>query len=213
MLPKPTKSIKARKYIKRRGKRTIEYDKWRDNVAIPYLDETFGRKCVDCDATEDLQVDHLLGRGSHPHLKMKLFNLQYLCPQHHHDKTNHLGKYNLTKGDIMSNEKTLEKAIKKAIKGGWKPPYGFNETNMPKYLLRDDSVKYDDVDLGSIQELVFNHDFAKALWGDEEQNYMWVDCIMGHQTAVSQLAWAIHLQEMVLAEDPLKYLVYNLPTE
>lgn len=90
---KPRKPIKVYKLPKKRGKRTIEYDKWRDTVAKPYLDKTFGHRCVDCGATEGLTVDHIKNRGSRADLKMKLSNVQYLCWQCHRGKTDRVGKY------------------------------------------------------------------------------------------------------------------------
>ena len=70
-----------------------EYDRWRkfrDTKAIPYLDKTFGHKCRRCGVTENLDVDHIHGRGSHPQLKYQLSNLQYLCRSCHRLKTDHL---------------------------------------------------------------------------------------------------------------------------
>lgn len=93
---------KRRKPIPRKGKRTIAYEHWRDTVAKPYLDRTFGRQCADCGGARcgniNLDVDHIEERGSNPHLKMSLDNVQYLgrypC---HFEKTNHLGNYKESK--------------------------------------------------------------------------------------------------------------------
>lgn len=84
---------KPRKHINQRGKRTQEYEDWRDTIAIPYLDEKYGRVCFACGGArcgnKQLDVDHELNRGSHPHLKMNLQNVRYLgrypC---HVEKTN-----------------------------------------------------------------------------------------------------------------------------
>lgn len=89
---KPRKPLK-RTAIKKRGKRSIEYEKWRKEEAIPYLDSKYGRVCAACNGTRcgniNLDVDHKKGRGSHPHLRMTLTNVQYLgrypC---HYEKTN-----------------------------------------------------------------------------------------------------------------------------
>jgi 5-methylcytosine-specific restriction endonuclease McrA len=70
---------KPKKPIKKRGKRTLEYETWRDTVAKPYLDKTYGHVCRDCGATGQLDVEHIKKRGSHPHLKMTLTNVTYLC--------------------------------------------------------------------------------------------------------------------------------------
>ena len=76
---------KPRKRINPMGKRTLEYNEWRDTVAIPYLDATYGRICAtpDCMVTTKLDVQHKQKRGSHPELKMNLNNVEYLCRTHH----------------------------------------------------------------------------------------------------------------------------------
>ena len=83
---------KPRKPIKQRGKRTIEYENWRDNVARPHLDKK-GRRCAQCGAVGvPLDVDHIKNRGSHYHLRMNLSNVQYLCRPCHRGKTDRLNK-------------------------------------------------------------------------------------------------------------------------
>lgn len=73
---------KPRKQIKQKGKQSIRYEEWRDNIAIPFLDKTYGRICNACKGARcgnrQLDVDHILNRGSHPQLKMSLDNVQYL---------------------------------------------------------------------------------------------------------------------------------------
>ena len=88
----PRKPPKPRKAIRKKGKATIKYELWRDTVAIPYLNETFGRVCAACGGERcnnlQLDVDHIQNRGSHSELKMTLSNVQYLgrypC---HYEKT------------------------------------------------------------------------------------------------------------------------------
>ena len=70
---------KPNKPLKVRGKRTIEYEKWRREVAIPYLDKTFGHVCSECEIGGALDIDHIKPRGSRPDLKMELSNVRYLC--------------------------------------------------------------------------------------------------------------------------------------
>lgn len=91
---KPRKPIVTKKRPKQRGKRTLEYEVWRDTIAIPYLDKTYGHICAKCGQGDYglhiLEVDHIQNRGSHPELKMVLTNVQWLgripC---HSDKTDH----------------------------------------------------------------------------------------------------------------------------
>lgn len=90
-IPKPPKRPpKLPRYIKRKGRKTLKYERWRDKVAIPYLDETFGHYCVDCGVGGKLDVDHQLGRGSHPELRMELSNVVYRCRDCHTKKTDHI---------------------------------------------------------------------------------------------------------------------------
>lgn len=80
---------KPRKPIAKRGKRTIEYEHWRDTVAKPHLDSTTGRICqvLGCNVTEYLEVDHIATRGSRADLKMNTGNVRYLCHPHHREIT------------------------------------------------------------------------------------------------------------------------------
>jgi hypothetical protein len=100
-------------------------------------------------------------------------------------------------GNGMSHKEILEKAIQKAVDGGWDgtpDPYG--ET--------------------SIYDLIFNHDFAKALWGEAHTsdrmplpNEHGYEGSITPSTPVTRL-WEYHLQQMVIADDPIEYLGENL---
>ena len=48
--------------------------------------------------------------------------------------------------------------------------------------------------------IIFTHDFAKAFWG--ESYYITSDEFEDNKG----IAWQYHLQQMVIAEEPLKYL-------
>ena len=78
-LPKDKIKPQRWKPIKAKGKRTLEYEKWRDKVAKPYLDSSQGHFCAWCGTTWGLDVDHIKNRSTHPHLKMELSNVRYLC--------------------------------------------------------------------------------------------------------------------------------------
>lgn len=82
---------KPRKPIKQKGKKTLEYEAWRDNVAKPYLDKKYGRICNACYGNrcgnEQLDVDHIKNRGSNPSLRVSLVNVQYLGRVCHRLKT------------------------------------------------------------------------------------------------------------------------------
>lgn len=92
---KPLK--RSTKPIRQKGKATIEYEKWRDTVAKPYLDKTFGIDCSKCGAPPPVNeetgvqyrhdVDHIKKRGSHQELRMVLSNVRYLCRNCHREET------------------------------------------------------------------------------------------------------------------------------
>ena len=65
------------------GRRGMEYIVWRDTIARPYLDATYGRKCASCGKHGQLDVQHIKKRGSHPDLRMELSNVEYLCRSCH----------------------------------------------------------------------------------------------------------------------------------
>lgn len=69
--------------IKQVGKRELEYRKWRDEQAIPYLDKRFGHTCFDCGTRDNLDVDHQLKRSVRPDLKMDLNNVAWRCRSCH----------------------------------------------------------------------------------------------------------------------------------
>lgn len=104
---------------------------------------------------------------------------------------------NLTNGKRrvkVSNQEILEKAIQKAIDGGFEP------IGNPKEIAEECLTK-----LGGWQtnQLIFNHGFAKALWGYGKG-------IKQYDVVPDIDAWQYHLQQMVIAEDSVKYLGDNL---
>lgn len=96
----------------------------------------------------------------------------------------------------MTNKEILEKAIKKAKTHGW------DSGDLEIYAIPIEAPV-----------IIFNHQFAKALWGE------------GRMSSTNGLDrggmnmfepkpigdWKSHLQMMVVAPDPIKYLSDNLP--
>lgn len=74
----------------------------------------------------------------------------------------------------------LSQAIKKATANGWKYDE-YYDGGYPYYML-------------------WQHGFAKALWGEEHYD----------DDEHEPVNWAYHLQQMVLAKDPIEYLGKNL---
>ncbi len=83
------KNKKPPKPMKQRGKKTITYEKWRDDVAIPYLIEKYGDWCSRCkkprNVVGSLDVDHIKKRkmGGAPSLTMDIDNVRFLCRSCH----------------------------------------------------------------------------------------------------------------------------------
>lgn len=134
----------------------------------------------------------------------------------------------------MSDQEILEKAIQKALDGGWRPRgftledgtdlYGDEEIStfdIYRYGLKKvtffnhEAVRF----FIPVWEIIFNHSFAKALWGEG------LICIDGgqeiwqhmehyhcniHDDCPVQPAWSYRVVHMVLADDPIKYLGENL---
>lgn len=93
-------AIAAAKPITQRGKRTIQYEKWRDLVARPHLIRVYGNICQECKrparkrhddmgnlVEETLDVAHIKGRGSSPSTKMEITNVRLLCRSCHRLET------------------------------------------------------------------------------------------------------------------------------
>jgi hypothetical protein len=102
----------------------------------------------------------------------------------------------------MSNQKILEKAIKKAIDGGYKTGNEWlkilSNTNDEVFMLNQ------------AYSLIFNHAFAKALWPTEASGS--VDPRATSPSTAKPLipTWQARLMEMVIADDPIKYLGENV---
>ena len=84
----------------------------------------------------------------------------------------------------MTNEQILKKAIEKAVKNGYDVELSGNGN--VKIFSRKDVVKR----IMNPLEFIFSHDFAKAFFG------------LGRMGG----NWEVHLQQMVLEKDPIKYL-------
>lgn len=79
------------------GKKTKQYNEWRDNIARPYLDKKYGRACTRCrkQPPYDIEtgeykyhdIDHINKRSTNPHKVMELTNLRYLCRKCHRKVT------------------------------------------------------------------------------------------------------------------------------
>ncbi len=106
----------------------------------------------------------------------------------------------------MTNKQILKKAIEKAYKGGWGK--GVDDQKLSWTIAHD--VRF--MDYQYWYSIIFSHSFAKAFWGEEsiydevgmpqEKNGIFPE----YTTYNAGLWWKVHLQQMVLEEQPLKYL-------
>lgn len=119
----------------------------------------------------------------------------------------------------MTKKEILEKAIQKAIDGGWDMPAAFKLFNNEDiaFQMDSDGSQYQGWKFYRPAQIIFNHNFAKALWGEEDCRY---DVWLKRQYAsggggpdedwYDGKAWEFHLQQMVIADDPIKYLGENI---
>jgi hypothetical protein len=110
------------------------------------------------------------------------------------------------------NREILEKAIQKAIDDGWDVSHF---CTIKGYYKHPDESEFNDI-LGtwhniSPLDIIFNHDFAKALWGEAQPTRYDVFADKdGNYNVDKNYGWKYHLQAMVVADNPIKYLEVNL---
>lgn len=56
------------------------------------------------------------------------------------------------------------------------------------------------------EAVVYNHDFAKALWGEHTETMTVQNNTLNVKQVIDMNGWRYHLQMMVIADDPIKYL-------
>jgi len=123
----------------------------------------------------------------------------------------------------MTNQKILERAIKKAIDGGWLPDSLSGQLYDTKALSQQhrDSIARGLILTMFSREgrlmpyhytIIFDKGFAKALWGEELVGFWQMELrkVKPEDEVVGQPRWEVHLQRMVISEDPMKYLGEHL---
>lgn len=127
----------------------------------------------------------------------------------------------------MSSQEILKRAISKAIDGGWDVfgegwvlngierndnQYTFNDAvryqNCAYFRQADDSEPYW-VQAVPLYEIIFDKDFARALWGKEPKS-LYADSANEDYLYETLPIWQYHLQQMVISGDPIKYLGENI---
>lgn len=116
-------------------------------------------------------------------------------------------------------QETLEIAIQKAIDGGWMYGLGIGWSDVDAVLEIYHVVDTDEqkCDIDNCKLFIFDHDFARALWGDKPyETGMFYngspDAFFANSDLVEEVVpvWQHHLQQMVIANDPIKYLGENI---
>ena len=91
----------------------------------------------------------------------------------------------------MTNETILTKAIEKAVRNGMDEKLGWGH---PMFNMNGKMVAHD-------LNLLFSHNFAKAFWKEDKKHK---NIYFGDGSIIYN--WQYYLQEMVLEEEPLKYI-------
>lgn len=102
----------------------------------------------------------------------------------------------------MTNEEIIKMAIEKAVENGYTDPCLTTLSHEAKVAhLFFDARRYP-------CELIFSHSFAKAFWGEqlEERHFLVIRMSLKIPKDGLVPAWQYHITQMVLEEDPVKYL-------
>lgn len=102
-----------------------------------------------------------------------------------------------------NNQEILKRAIKKAFYNGYEQSIQWMDSVVNDYK--------DDYDYSG---LIFDHEFAKALWPGDENTYA-AECYKSPVEGDAGFdeyytTWEYHLREMVISPDPIKYLGENI---
>ena len=123
----------------------------------------------------------------------------------------------------MSNQEILEKAIQKAIDGGWTVGRQIKFEKSMGWVQVGDGPEEPEVTENGVTarmtqllgetDILYDKGFAKALWKDIDFDTTDTDLWEGDgYTSALFLgeAWQFHIQNMVIADDAIKYLGDNL---
>jgi hypothetical protein len=112
----------------------------------------------------------------------------------------------------MTNQEILTKAIEKAIEGGWHGCHVTHSTTDSWTITGTHRLCVSFSTGGNAyyhpNEIIYSHEFAKALWGEKRDEFIYVE---GSGDPFYGELWQHHLQQMVIAEDPIAYLGQHLP--
>lgn len=106
-----------------------------------------------------------------------------------------------------TNEEILKRAIERAKANGW-TMWGLkgviwdtiNEKRMSGKRVRFFGIGFFGAGYFGLNDIIFSHDFAKAFWGEGEEYAPLPE-------------WMYQLQQMVIHDDPIRYLEQFLDRE
>jgi len=106
----------------------------------------------------------------------------------------------------MTNEKKFKKIIERAINNGldilqFLPAF-------PSRNMTEDKV--DGFLYGIKNEIIWRHDFLKAFFGESKCKCMKTPHGILHADKCKERDWQYHAQQMVISEEPIKYLEKHL---
>lgn len=112
--------------------------------------------------------------------------------------------------EVTTTDK-LQKLIERAINKGWDVSH--------KFKIDDDS--FEDITIinitflgdgkwaewkPQINTLIFNHDFARALFGEHTETMMVQNNTLNVHQVIDMDGWRYHLQQAVVSKDPIDYM-------
>lgn len=113
----------------------------------------------------------------------------------------------------MTNAEVLKRAISIAVENGWKDEEGLSFITIEGSVFMNKSYTPPNI-LFDVKEILFDHSFAKAFWGEEP--YYISESVYQHEFhkngkpkemgITAGPFWQYHLQQMVLEENPIDYL-------
>lgn len=102
----------------------------------------------------------------------------------------------------MSDAQKLQALMTRAIEGGWDDVLLNLEVWSP-HLRKLVTESYEQFDERPIDAFLFNHDFAKALFGD---TWTSENCQEVSYEEMDYKPWQHHIQRAVIADDPIDYM-------
>lgn len=108
----------------------------------------------------------------------------------------------------MTADEILQEAIDIATANGWNRNYKVRMTWLDGEGVSSITTKSTTGEWDIYAPIIFDKDFAKALWGDGV-----IESFGLYKLYNGLPKWKMHLMEMVLTPDPIKYLEENIGGE